>query len=85
MTGLDTPVREFVESQPETNEFRLRLFSFMEFLVPLYAAEGKSYLTAAIGCTGGKHRSVAMTQWLSDHLHGGPYSVAVQHRDLGKE
>lgn len=85
LTGLDAPVREYVEGQPETSEFRDRLLAFMDFLLPLYIKEGKSYLTAAIGCTGGKHRSVAMTQWLADHLQGGAYAVAVQHRDLGKE
>ena len=84
-TGQDAPVREFLQDRPETGGFLQRLREMMDFLVPLYVAEGKSYLTVAIGCTGGKHRSVAVAEWLAEHLTRGGLSVSVSHRDLGRE
>jgi UPF0042 nucleotide-binding protein len=84
LTGLDEPVRRYVLGQHATGPF---LDSFEEMLVsllPAYAAEGKSYLTIAIGCTGGRHRSVAVGEELARRLgaHGHPASVS--HRDIGR-
>ena len=73
-TGLDAPVREYVLGQPATNEFLHRFEHLLELLLPAYEAEGKSYLSIAIGCTGGRHRSVALTEELASWLraHGAP-------------
>ena len=85
LSGLDDDVREFVERQPDTPEFQRRLYDLMDFLVPRYITEGKSYLTIAIGCTGGKHRSVALSEALATRLREGGLAVHVSHRDLGRE
>jgi UPF0042 nucleotide-binding protein len=83
--GLDEEVRAFVEGQPETPEFQRRLYDLIEFLVPRFIAEGKSYLTVAVGCTGGKHRSVALSEALAARLRQSDLPVHVSHRDLGRE
>ena len=62
-----------------------RLQSFLDFLIPHYAAEGKTYLTVALGCTGGKHRSVALADRLNRYLLEKDLPATVAHRDLGKE
>lgn len=84
-TGLDEPVRRFVADQPDAVDFRRRLHDMIDFLLPRYIAEDKSYLTVAIGCTGGKHRSVALSEALAGHLREGDQLVHVSHRDLGRE
>ena len=61
------------------------LQSFLDFLIPLYGAEGKSYLIIGIACTGGKHRSVALAERLGNFLRERDWPTAVSHRDLGKE
>ena len=84
-TGMDEPVREYVESGTQAGEFYGRLLPLLEFLVPAYVAEGKSHLTIAIGCTGGYHRSIAIAEALAEHLRQkklGP--VAVFHRELDR-
>lgn len=85
LDGTAPEVREFLDAREEKVAFMERLRGFLDFLVPLYAAEGKSYLTVAIGCTGGKHRSVALAAELGDHLSGRGVRAAVSHRDLGRE
>ena len=62
-----------------------RLKDLLGFLVPHYASEGKSYLTITIGCTGGKHRSVALAEEIREHFVDSGVPVSVTHRDLGKE
>jgi len=81
-TGLDTPVRQFVESQAATQEFVGHLDNLLTFLLPQYVAEGKTYLTVAFGCTGGRHRSVAMTRMVNEMLTDKGYSTTVIHIDL---
>ncbi len=81
-SGLDTPVREFVESQPATQRFLDHVEGLLAFLLPEYAAEGKTYLTVAFGCTGGRHRSVAMACMVSEMLSRRGYSATVTHTDL---
>lgn len=85
LDGRSAEVRGFLNQTPLTHEFLERLQSFMSFLIPHYASEGKSYLTVAIGCTGGKHRSVALAVALGQFLTGRGFPTTVNHRDLGKE
>ncbi len=82
-TGLDPEIREFVEAGTLAGEFYGRLIPLLEFLVPAYVAEGKSHLTIAIGCTGGRHRSVTVAERLwSDLVQRDDVTVSVTHRDL---
>lgn len=83
-SGLDLPVKEYVFSFAQTRTFMEQLEKMLEFLLPLYIEEGKSSLTVAIGCTGGRHRSVAIAAALNDHLAArGVPSVNV-NRDIDK-
>ena len=82
-TGLDTEVREFVEAGTLAGEFYGRLLPLLEFLIPAYVAEGKSHLTIAIGCTGGRHRSVTVAERLwGDLTQREDAILSVAHRDL---
>ena len=85
LDGRSSEVQDFLDGNQLTAEFFNRLAAFLDFLIPLYAAEGKSYLTVALGCTGGKHRSVALVERLAEHLRGKDVLVSSRHRDLGKE
>jgi len=80
--GKDEPVAEFVLSQEATKAFLGRFLDLLKFLIPHYQNEGKSRLTVAIGCTGGRHRSVALAEWLARQLSSAATTVTVRHRDL---
>jgi UPF0042 nucleotide-binding protein len=80
-TGLEPSVAAFVLDNEDAREFTARLTEFLAFLLPRYEAEGKSYLTVAIGCTGGRHRSVALAAELARNI-GSRYAVTVRHRDV---
>lgn len=83
-SGKDKEVINYVLSREETKKF-LRLFEKMlDFLIPNYIAEGKSYLSIGIGCTGGKHRSVVISEKIYDYLKLGGYSAKMFNRDMGK-
>ena len=82
LTGLDQPVRDYVLAQPDARELIERLDDLLEFLLPAYVKEGKSYLTIAIGCTGGQHRSVVLAEEVGDRLRAKGWSPAVHHRDI---
>ena len=84
LSGLDAEVAGYVMSQPVTGEFLARLESLLELLVPQYVNEGKSYLTVAFGCTGGRHRSVAVTEHFAGVLGAMGHEPAVVHRDIEK-
>lgn len=84
LTGLDKDVRSFLEAQDDTREFMERFLSFMDFLMPRYQKEGKSYLTISVGCTGGRHRSVFIIEALRKFLSEKKLSLKVTHRDMGK-
>ena len=84
LTGLDEPVAGYLMAQPVTAEFLDRLESLLALLVPQYVAEGKSYLTVAFGCTGGRHRSVAVAEHFVAMLRTLGHEPAVLHRDIGK-
>lgn len=83
-TGLDKEVRDYVLDREVTRGFQKRLYELIDYLVPLYSNEGKSQLVIAIGCTGGKHRSVTLTEELSKHLTENGSLVRVNHRDIQK-
>ncbi|HEX9243881.1 MAG TPA: RNase adapter RapZ [Anaeromyxobacter sp.] len=83
--GTDPRVAEFVLGQPDAKAFLARLNDLLGFLLPRYRTEGKSYLTIAIGCTGGKHRSVALANALSERLEAAGQPVRLWHRDVEKE
>jgi len=85
LTGLDPEVQAFLHTQPEYGEFLRKIGEMLLFLLPRCRREGKTYLTISIGCTGGRHRSVAMAQELSDLLTSQGYSIKTLHRDLEKE
>jgi UPF0042 nucleotide-binding protein len=85
LDGTTTEVQDFLDKSELTHEMMRRLEEMLDFLLPHYAAEGKTYLTVAIGCTGGKHRSVALAEKLGHYLNGRQVPHAVSHRDLGKE
>jgi UPF0042 nucleotide-binding protein len=81
-TGLDPAVRDYVLSGKETEEFLRRLHPLLEFTLPLYDREGKSYLTIALGCTGGRHRSVVLVEEIGRALKSSPYHLRILHRDV---
>jgi RNase adapter protein RapZ len=83
-TGLDDPVRRYVLGQEAAAEFLGLLDGLLELLLPAYVAEGKSYLTVAFGCTGGRHRSVAIAEEVAARLRVGGASPTVVHRDVDK-
>ncbi|HXF81525.1 MAG TPA: RNase adapter RapZ [bacterium] len=85
LPGDSPEVRRFVLSQPSTQEFMRRLYEMMDYLVPQYVEEGKAHLTVAIGCTGGKHRSVVLADELARYLRDRGYKVNLRHRDVRKE
>lgn len=83
LTGNDEPVRRFLRRQKDTRELLQRLYGFLEFLLPRYVREGKSYLTIAVGCTGGRHRSVMVAGALARRLaRNKEVVVKLRHRDL---
>ena len=84
MSGLDRPVFEFVFSYPQTRQMTEKLQDMIDFLLPYYVEEGKLTLTIAIGCTGGRHRSVAIASALSDYLSAKGISSININRDIDK-
>ncbi|HET9732649.1 MAG TPA: RNase adapter RapZ [Acidimicrobiales bacterium] len=83
-TGLDAPVRDFVMSQDDTKEFLERLDGLLSLLLPAYVKEGKSYLSIAVGCTGGQHRSVVLAERIGEILRREGFSPRVTHRDISR-
>ncbi len=83
-SGKDKRVARYIKSFPQTNEFLRRIESLLGYLIPHYIREGKSYLTVALGCTGGRHRSVALAEVIRGSLQRKGYATKVVHRDLDK-
>lgn len=83
-TGLDEGVRRFVLSQPEAASFLQKLDELFALLLPAYVKEGKSYLSIAVGCTGGRHRSVVLAEEIARRISGRGLHPVVRHRDLGR-
>lgn len=84
LSGADSAVIEFMNDKTETGQFLARLEGFLDFLIPQYEKEGKSYVTVSIGCTGGRHRSVFITNEVAKHFESLGYRVRVTHRDSEK-
>ncbi|MBP3381968.1 MAG: RNase adapter RapZ [Clostridia bacterium] len=83
-TGLDKEVSDFVLNSETSRGFEQHLFGLLDYMLPLYRNEGKSQLVIAIGCTGGKHRSVTFTERLAAHLKENNVPVVINHRDIKK-
>lgn len=83
-TGLESEVSDYVMSWPQAQELLNKLIDLIDYLIPLYLSEGKSQLTIAVGCTGGKHRSVTFAERFYAHLTDMNKKVAVNHRDITK-
>src|SRR5258708_10623746 len=84
LTGLDEPVRDYVLQQPGASDFIDRVDELLTSLMPAFLREGKSYLTIAVGCTGGRHRSVVVAEELARRLRGEGYPIAVHPRGVAK-
>ena len=84
LTGQDHAVYDYVMSQPETKTFYHKFMELLDFVIPGYKKEGKSSVTIAIGCTGGQHRSVALTERTGRELMSDSYHVTISHRDKDK-
>jgi len=83
-SGLDAPVRDYVLSQPESLDFLAKVDDLLTAILPAFIREGKSYLTIAMGCTGGRHRSVALAEALATRLGGHGHPTSVFHRDVDR-
>jgi RNase adapter protein RapZ len=83
-TGLDAPVKAFLESHSDVVTMKLQIQNFIEYWLPLLEKNNRSYLTVAIGCTGGKHRSVYITQQLAEHFSQLKHQVQIRHTSLEK-
>ncbi|MBQ1989097.1 MAG: RNase adapter RapZ [Clostridia bacterium] len=83
-TGMEKEVRDYVMNSPDSHNFLNKLLDFIDCSVPLYAKEGKSQLIIAIGCTGGKHRSVTFAELIGAHLKKQKYDCSIIHRDALK-
>jgi UPF0042 nucleotide-binding protein len=84
LTGRDEPVRDYVLGQPESAAFLEKLDDLLGLLLPAFVKEGKSYLSIAVGCTGGRHRSVVLADELARLLTERGFEPAVQHRDVDR-
>jgi len=85
LTGNDAVCARYVLDRPDTAEFLERTQSLLQFLLPRYQAEGRSYITIGIGCTGGRHRSVALAESLAAFLREHGHAVIVRHRDIDRD
>lgn len=85
LTGNDKLIQDYVMNCPEAGEFLNKLYDMLAFLIPNYINEGKYRLVVAIGCTGGKHRSMTITNQLYERLMELPYSLRCEHRDQEKD
>lgn len=83
-TGLEAPVREYVLKWEKAQNLIPKLFDLVDYLLPLYRDEGKTQLTIAVGCTGGKHRSVVFAQLLGEHMRDEEVRYIINHRDIDK-
>jgi len=83
-TGLEDKVKKYVFSSGEADEFISKYTGLLDYLIPRYVQEGKSYLTLGIGCTGGKHRSVAISEAIASYLENEQNTVHISHRDIKK-
>lgn len=85
LDGESEAVRDFILQDPNAERFLRRYVDLLDFLIPLYEKEGKAYLTIAIGCTGGQHRSVTLSRLVYQHLQQQGWNVGLAHRDIGQQ
>lgn len=85
LSGKDRAVMDFVLANPQARAYLERLLDFLHYSLPLYLQEGKAYLTVSVGCTGGRHRSVSIVEYLGQKLSEWGHEVALRHRDIDKE
>ena len=85
LTGNDKPIQDYVMKAPEAKEFLNKIDDLIQFLLPNYVKEGKSSLVIAVGCTGGKHRSVTLANELAARIASTPYGCKAEHRDIDKD
>ena len=83
--GIDSAVSEYVFRQPDTAELVEHVVKLLGFVLPRFERDGRSQVTVAIGCTGGHHRSVAITERVAELLRAGGTAISVEHRDLNRE
>ena len=83
LTGKDRAVSDYVFTHEEAGEFLEKVIDLLDFVIPEYEKEGKAYLTIAVGCTGGRHRSVALAEAIGTYLRGRDHQATVHHRDAG--
>jgi UPF0042 nucleotide-binding protein len=84
-TGMDAEVKKYVMKSEAANQFLGKLEDMLTFLIPHYISEGKNQLVISIGCTGGKHRSITLTNEITERLVGLGYGIKTEHRDIEKE
>jgi UPF0042 nucleotide-binding protein len=82
LTGKDDKVKDFVLNNDVTHTFLEKYLDLLDYLIPLYKKEGKAYLTVAVGCTGGRHRSVAIAQSIFEHINKPKRKIIITHRDI---
>jgi UPF0042 nucleotide-binding protein len=82
MSGLDPEIGRFLDRWDEPARFLEQFMGLLEYLLPLYQKEGKAYLTVGLGCTGGRHRSVALVERLGSGLKKAGYRFEIRHRDI---
>ena len=85
LSGLEAPVQEFVLGREETKEFLPRFLTLLDYLIPNYQKEGKTHLTVAVGCSGGHHRSVVISNRVMEHLRSFELPLTIEHRDIARE
>jgi UPF0042 nucleotide-binding protein len=85
LDGESSRVRDFIFKDPNSRIFIKKYIDLLDFLIPLYEKEGKAYLTIAVGCTGGHHRSVTISRGLYEHLCSQSLDVEITHRDIGRQ
>ncbi|HVF84974.1 MAG TPA: RNase adapter RapZ [Abditibacteriaceae bacterium] len=84
LSGNDQPVIDYVLREPLTQQYQNHLRDFLGFCLPQFEREGKAYLSIAVGCTGGRHRSVVLSNWLSAHLREQGFRTGISHRDVAR-
>ena len=85
MSGVDQAIKDFVLREPKAVEYITKIHNMVEFVIPLCITEGKSQLVIALGCTGGRHRSVVLAESLRDKLVEARHRVVVEHRHISSE
>ncbi|MDP2945310.1 MAG: RNase adapter RapZ, partial [Atribacterota bacterium] len=85
LPGTNEKIEKYVTEFPVTQHFTEVYFNLLNYLIPYYIEEGKTYLSIAFGCTGGRHRSVVLINSLANYLEGKEYKLFVKHRDMNKE